>query len=104
MPAEWSAEQSEDVVLITDQDGIGELAVTTLVRESGGGGEMTARDVAAEESPEISAWNKAAYGGFSGVTGCVKEEGAAIQDKSKAAVDRMKRQIEESKQVGLGLG
>ena len=28
------------------------------------------------------------------------QEGAAIQDKSKAAVDRMKRQIEESKQVG----
>ena len=38
LPAEWSAEQSEDVVLITDQDGIGELAVTTLVRESGAGG------------------------------------------------------------------
>ena len=80
LPAEWSAEQSEDVVLITDQDGIGELAVTTLVRESGAGGEMTARDVAAEESPEISAWSQAAYGGFSGVTGCVKEEGAAIQE------------------------
>jgi len=28
------------------------------------------------------------------------QEGAKIQDKSKAAVDRMKRQIEESKQVG----
>ena len=25
--------------------------------------------------PEISAWSQAAYGGFSGVTGCVKEEG-----------------------------
>ena len=31
LPDEWSAEQSDDVVLITDQDGIGELAVTTLV-------------------------------------------------------------------------
>ena len=32
--------------------------------------------------------------------GEIIQEGAAIQDKSKAAVDRMKRQIEESKQVG----
>ena len=32
--------------------------------------------------------------------GEIIQEGAKIQDKSKAAVDRMKRQIEESKQVG----
>ena len=38
---EWSAEQSDDVVLITDQDGIGELALTTLVRASGAGEEIT---------------------------------------------------------------
>ena len=31
LPPEWSAEQSEDVVMITDQDGIGELAMTTLI-------------------------------------------------------------------------
>jgi len=33
-------------------------------------------------------------------SGEIIQEGAGIQDKSKAAVDRMKRQIEESKQVG----
>ena len=33
LPPEWSAEEEEGSVLITDQDGIGELAVTTLVRE-----------------------------------------------------------------------
>jgi len=46
----------------------------------------------------------AAAGGSKNVdemtSGEIIQEGAGIQDKSKAAVDRMKRQIEESKQVG----
>ena len=33
LPPEWSAEQEEDTVCVTDQDGIGELAVTALIRE-----------------------------------------------------------------------
>jgi hypothetical protein len=36
-------------------------------------------------------------------SGEIIQEGAGIQDKSKAAVDRMKRQIEESKQARLHL-
>ena len=80
LPDEWSAEQSDDVVLITDQDGIGELAVTTLVRASGAGEETTAADIAKEESPEIPAWHKAAYGGFTGVTGQFEEGGSVITE------------------------
>ena len=80
LPDEWSAEQSDDVVLITDQDGIGELAVTTLVRASGAGEETTAADIAKEESPEIPAWHTADYGGFTGVTGQFKEGGSVITE------------------------
>ena len=80
LPDEWSAEQSDDVVLITDQDGIGELAVTTLVRASGSGEETTAADIAKEESPEIPAWHAADYGGFTGVTGQFEESGSVITE------------------------
>ena len=80
LPDEWSAEQSDDVVLITDQDGIGELAVTTLVRASGAGDETAATDIAKEESPEISAWDAADYGGFTGVTGQFEESGSVITE------------------------
>ena len=34
LPPEWSAEQEEDVIRIFDQDEIGELALTTLIRDS----------------------------------------------------------------------
>jgi len=48
--------------------------------------------------------SSAAAGGIRNVdemtSGEIIQEGGEIQDKSKAAVDRMKRQIEESKQVG----
>ena len=80
LPDEWSAEQSDDVVLITDQDGIGELAVTTLVRASGAGEETAATDIAKEESPEIPAWHAADYGGFTGVTGQFEESGSVITE------------------------
>ena len=80
LPDEWSAERSDDVLLITDQDGIGELAVTTLVRASGSGEETTAADIAKEESPEIPAWHAADYGGFTGVTGQFEESGSVITE------------------------
>ena len=80
LPDEWSAEQSDNVVLIIDQDSIGELAVTTLVRASGAGEKVTATDIAKQESPEISVWHAADYGGFTGVTGQFEESGAMITE------------------------
>jgi len=80
LPAEWSAEQSEDIVLITDPDGVGELAVTTLMRDPGATEDAAAIDVAREESPEILAWRSAEFGCFSGLTGRFEEGGCVTQD------------------------
>ena len=44
--------QSEDVVVITDQDGIGELAVTMLIQHNAVASEVTAAHVAEEEFPK----------------------------------------------------
>ena len=79
LPAEWSAEE-DGSVLITDQDGIGELAITTLVRESDYGPETSLSEVAQAESPEVSSWAAAKFGDFSGVTGQFTEEGAVLQE------------------------
>lgn len=35
LPPEWQAEQDEDTILISDEDGVGELAITTLEKEQG---------------------------------------------------------------------
>ena len=62
LPPEWSAEEEEGSVLITDQDGIGELAITTLVREPDDSQETSLSDIAQAESPEVSSWATATFG------------------------------------------
>ena len=80
LPPEWSAEEEEGSVLITDQDGIGELAITTLVREPDGAPETSLLDIAQSKSPEVSSWAAATFGDFLGVTGGFTEEGAVLQE------------------------
>ena len=80
LPPEWSAEQSEDVVMITDQDGIGELAVTTLIQDNASADEASAAIVAKEESPEVADWSPVQVGPFAGVVGSFKEDGLVIRE------------------------
>ena len=80
LPPEWSAEQNEDVVMITDQDGIGELAVTTLIQDNASAGEASAAIVAEEESPEVADWSPIQVGPFAGVAGSLKEDGLVIRE------------------------
>ena len=80
LPPEWLAEEEEDSVLITDQDGIGELAITTLIREPDDAPDTNLSEIAQTESPEVSSWAVATFGDFSGVTGQFTEEGAVLQE------------------------
>ena len=80
LPPEWLAEEEEDSVLITDQDGIGELAITTLVRQPDDAPDTKLSEIAQTESPEVSSWAVAKFGDFSGVTGQFTEKGAVLQE------------------------
>ena len=80
LPPEWSAEQSDDVVVITDKDGIGELAVTTLIQDDASVGETSAAKVAEEESHEVADWATVKVGPFAGVTGSLKEDALVIRE------------------------
>ena len=35
LPDEWEAEQDDETILISDEDGVGEIAITTLQKENG---------------------------------------------------------------------
>ena len=80
LPPEWFAEQREDVVVITDQDGIGELAVTTLIQDKRSAGEVTVAQVAEEESPEVADWTTVHAGPFAGVTGSFQDDALVIRE------------------------
>ncbi len=83
LPPEWSAEQEDGVIRITDQDGIGELALTTLVKEPGETGANTdaaLRELAASESPEVKTWAPARCGAFEGLEGRFQEDGTEVRE------------------------
>ena len=80
LPAEWHAENDDGLVRIVDQDDVGEIQITTLHKQLG---RVTASEVAAigsEESPEITEWHQARAGGFEGVTGGYREDGASVRE------------------------
>lgn len=35
LPEEWQADRQDEMILISDQDGVGEIAITTLEKEEG---------------------------------------------------------------------
>jgi hypothetical protein len=83
LPPEWSAAQEDGVIRIIDQDGIGELALTTLLREPG---DVSANTVAALtklaalESPEVTDWAPARFGAFSGLEGRCEEDAMHVRE------------------------
>lgn len=60
LPDEWDAEQDEDTILVSDEDGVGEIAITTLQKESG--------QVTDAELKEYAEDITASYGGGKSVT------------------------------------
>jgi hypothetical protein len=83
LPFEWSAEQEDGVIRITDQDSIGELALTTLVRDAdklGANTKAALTELVASESPEVKDWTPVQYGAFAGLGGCFEEEETQIKE------------------------
>ena len=85
LPSEWWAETDDDVIRIADNDGVGELEVTTLCKDSGSVEGQELLIMAREESPEISDWSHVQLGVFVGVNGSFQEDAAHIREWYLAA-------------------
>ncbi|ARN72803.1 hypothetical protein [Oceanicoccus sagamiensis] len=44
LPDEWEADQDEDTIVISDEDGVGEIAITTLQKQQGNVDETELQD------------------------------------------------------------
>ena len=80
LPAEWHAENEDDIIRIVDQDDVGEIEITTLHKQSGNVMPAEIQDMALEESPEVSQWKATNAGAFSGVSGHYTEDGTAVRE------------------------
>ena len=80
LPEEGHAENDDDVIRIVDQDDVGEIEITTLRKQSGRVNASDVASMASEGSPEITEWHEARAGGFKGVTGTYREDGASVRE------------------------
>jgi hypothetical protein len=80
LPDEWWAEHDDDVVRIIDNDDVGEIEITTLLKESGPVSPQEITAMSTEESPEVADWKAAQLGAFAGVQGQFVDDEAFIRE------------------------
>jgi len=80
LPEEWDAEQDEDVIIIRDEDDVGEIVLTTLTKEDGlvSASELSAftEDTAAQFGPPVPVQ----VGEFKGLYFSFEDEGDALRE------------------------
>ncbi len=81
LPPEFCAEadEDEDSILIVDQDEVGCVEMSTLLRDKGIFDAAELRGVAAQELPQVADWTAVTLGEYEGLQGRYEEEGAAIR-------------------------
>lgn len=67
LPQEWSAEQEEDSVLISDEDGISTIEISTLKKSSGDVSEEELKEFAAELLQDKQTAESCEFGPFKGL-------------------------------------
>ena len=80
VPPEWWAESEDHSILVGDRDGVGTIEISTLCRDEGVFSSADTSAIAAEESPEVGAWERVSVGDFEGVAGALTEDDAAIRE------------------------
>ena len=85
LPVEWWAESEEETILIGDQDDVGCIEISSLLKEQGAFDKSEVAALARSESPDVSEWESVVLGDFPGVSGRLIEDDAAIREWYVAA-------------------
>ena len=80
VPPEWWAESEEESILVGDQDGVGCIEISTLLKDTGDFDSESVLGIAVEESGQALDWKKVSLGDFRGVHASFKEEDVAIRE------------------------
>lgn len=79
LPEEWQAEQDDETIVITDEDGIGMLEITSLEPEGDARG-VDLNALAKQLLPDNGAGAAARIGDFEGLYFQYQEEGDAVRE------------------------
>lgn len=81
LPEEWRAERDEETVIISDEDGVGEIAITTLCKQDG---ESVTREELLDYSADVAGQHghgqEATIGEVSGFYYCYRDGDEAVRE------------------------
>ncbi|MGK0498811.1 MAG: hypothetical protein ACJAYG_000442 [Oceanicoccus sp.] len=80
LPDEWQAEQDDETILISDEDGVSEIAITTLVKEDGEISDMDLLEYSADVTKQFGAGQSIALADLSGYYFSFVEDGDAVRE------------------------
>jgi hypothetical protein len=78
LPEEWQAEQDDETIVITDDDGVGVLEITSLEEASGAGIDL--KTLAKQLLPVAGTGSAARIGDFEGLYFHYQEDGDAVRE------------------------
>ena len=76
LPDEWQASQEEEMIIITDQDGVGEIVITTLEKEEGDVSERELRSF----TEELGDGSSVSVSGMDGYYYAYQEDNDALRE------------------------
>jgi hypothetical protein len=80
LPDEWEAEQDEETILISDEDGVGEIAITTLQKESGPVDDSELRLYTEDIEAQFGKGQMVELSGMSGYYYSYQDDGDALRE------------------------
>nr|CAI78734.1 hypothetical protein [uncultured Gammaproteobacteria bacterium] len=80
IPPEWWADSEDDCILIGDQDKVGSIQISTLLRDEGEFNPTLVREIAESESEQPLDWQPVKLGDFTGVYSSYVEEETGIRE------------------------
>lgn len=80
LPPEWEAEQDDETIIIGDEDGVGEIAITTLEKESGDVSDAELKEFTAGVEQEFGMGEACSVAELTGYYYEYQDEGDAVRD------------------------
>ena len=80
LPEEWEADQDDETILISDEDGVGEIAITTLQKEDGHVDDAELKQYCADVVEQFGAGQAVEVSELEGYYFHYQEEGDAVRE------------------------
>lgn len=80
LPDEWEADQEEEVIFIRDEDGVGEIAITTMEKTDEDVRDSELRDFTEELEQQFGAGKQLTIGELNGYYFQYREEDEAVRE------------------------